>query len=298
MAEPQTTPGIDTSVPERWYPAILAPFESQTVFNHDGIVNRNYEGEIKQSGDTVHVTRLNDITVKSYNASQPMDAAEDVSTIDDTLHTDQGDYFNFKVNSVDQFQSAVNLKDPSISRASKKLVSAADTFMGNTMAAGVKSGNKLGAVEIAKRGDDAYDLVVELRKKLSANDAPDNRFLIVGPELESALLRDDRLVKANEAGTDTGLRNGYIGRLLGFNIYVSNHVKVVAGRETALAGVPEATTFASQLTEMRQMPMEDYFATKIDGLHVYGGKVFLPEGLASAEVTLTDGASAPVGGGE
>lgn len=287
MAEPQTTAGIATAVPESWYPAILAPFESQTVFTHAGIVNRNYEGEIRQKGDTVHVTKLTDITVKPYDASQPMDAAEDVSTIDDTLLIDQGDYFNFKVNDVDQFQSAVNLKDPSISRASKKLVSAADAHMGNVMAAGVKSGSKLGAVEVAKRGDDAYDLVVELRKKLSANDAPDNRFLIVGPEFESALLRDDRLVKANEAGTDAGLRNGYIGRMLGFNIYVSNHVKVVAGRETVIAGVPEAATFASQLTEMRQMPMEDFFATKIDGLHIYGAKVFLPEGLASAEITLT-----------
>ena len=288
MGAPQTTAGISTSVPESWFPAILAPFESQTVFNHAGIVNRDYEGQIKQMGDTVHVTSLSDITVKPYNASTAMDAAEDVTTTGTSLVIDQGDYFNFKVNSVDQFQSAVNLKDPSIARASAKLVKAADVHTGTTMAAGVQSSSKLGAVEILKRGDDAYDLIVELRKKLAANDAPDNRFLIVGPEFESALLRDDRLIKANEAGTDTGLRNGFIGRMLGFSIYVTNNVKVVAGRETVLAGLPEATTYASQLTEMRQMPMEDYFATKIDGLHIYGTKVFRPEGLASAEITLAD----------
>lgn len=287
MATPQTSAGIDTSVPEHWYPAILAPFDSQSSFTHPGIVNRNYEGVIRQSGDTVHVSRLSEITVKPYDVSTPMET-EGVSIVDTALLIDQGDYLSFKVNDTDEFQSAVAIKDPSIQRASQKLVKSADTYVGDVMAAGVKASNKIGAVEVAKRGDDAYDLVVELRKKLAANDAPDNRFLIVGPELESALLRDDRLVKANQAGTDTGLRNGYIGRLLGFNIYVSNNVKVTAGRETVIAGVPEATTFASQLTKMRQQPMEDYFATKIDGLHIYGAKVFLPEGLASAEVTLKD----------
>lgn len=290
MAVPQTTPGIDTSVPESWYPAILAPFEAQTVFANTGIVNRNYEGIIKQQGDTVHVARLNDIAVKKYDASEPL-VVDDLETTDTALAIDQGDYFAFKVNDVDEFQSAVTLKDPALMRAGKKLAAGVDKFLAETMSTGVLSGNKLGSVEVAKRGDAAYDLIVELRKKLAANDAPDNRFLIVGPEMESALLRDDRLVKVDASGTDTALRNGLIGRILGFNVYVSNNVKVVAGRETVLAGVPEATTFADQLSKMRQLPMQNFIATQVDGVHIYGGKVFQPEGLASAEITLTDGAT-------
>lgn len=290
MAVPQTQPGVATFIPEQWVAALMAPYAKSLVFAQPGIINRDYEGIINQKGDTLHVGSIGSPSVKKYDATADM-VTEDLTLTDTEFKIDQGDYFNFRVEDVSALQAAGAIKDPAIQKAAEAMAESTDTYVSKLMTAGAK--HKLGSSEVAKRGDDAYDLIVELRKKLNSDHTPkDGRFLIVGPELESAILRDERFTRVDAAGTEQTLRNGIIGRILGFDVLQSENAPTVASREYVIAGHSSATTFAQQINKIETAREEKRFADLVKGLNIYGGKVFRPEGLATAEVTLKDPAPA------
>ena len=51
-------------IPQLWSGALLAHLDKAHVVAN--LVNRNYEGMIRQAGDTVIINQLGDITVKDY----------------------------------------------------------------------------------------------------------------------------------------------------------------------------------------------------------------------------------------
>jgi hypothetical protein len=78
------------------------------------------------------------------------------------------------------------------------------------------------------------------------------RILVVSPDVLSILLEDDKLIKFDAANTDGALRDAQVGRLSGFNIFVSNNVNGAVGfvRETFALVVraprkPEGAPFAA-----------------------------------------------------
>lgn len=68
-----------------------------------------------------------------------------------------------------------------------------------------------------------FDVLIAAGKELNKLNAPrSGRFFVCGADVEAALFGDDRIVKANEAGTDTALREALIARLAGFTVVGSN----------------------------------------------------------------------------
>src|SRR5215211_6818497 len=53
-------------LPSIWSARILAKLEKNLVFAQPGVVNRDYEGDIRADGDRVHIHSFNDLTVSSY----------------------------------------------------------------------------------------------------------------------------------------------------------------------------------------------------------------------------------------
>ena len=285
MAEPQSQPGVAGFIPAIWAAAIQEPFEKALVYAQAGITNRQFEGEISQQGDTVHVSSIGAPTIRKYNATEDL-IVEDLSTTDNALKIDQGEYFAFRVEDVSAVQAAGPLRDPATRQAATGLRDAADQHVAKVMADG--AGAKLGNVDLVTGTDDAWGLVLELRKKLNAESVPsEGRFLVVGPELESAILRTAEFRRVDTSGSDQTLRNGVIGRLAGFDVLVSGNAPVKSGRETAIAGIADATAFAQQVTKVEAMREPYRFADLVKGLSVYGARVFRPEGIATADVTIT-----------
>ena len=68
----------------------------------------------------------------------------------------------------------------------------------------------------------AKDYVLEARERLNVNLAPmDGRNLVLAPASETAMLKTDLFLKANERGDGgTALENANLGRILGFNTYM------------------------------------------------------------------------------
>ena len=54
---------IDNFIPEIWANELQMALEKALVFAQPGIINRDYEGQITQAGDTVRINQIGDITV-------------------------------------------------------------------------------------------------------------------------------------------------------------------------------------------------------------------------------------------
>ena len=215
MATPQSHPNYDPIIFPVYKAALMEPLQKTWAFAQEGVTNRDFQGEISGRGDTVYLSTIGDPTIKKYDESQDMEI-EDLTFGQNSFKIDQGDYFNFRVPFVSETQAGLPVKDPAVSRATEKMTEQVDTYVGNLMKNGVASSNKLGTVTIDPEKKDAYRLLVALRAKLNASSIPKtDRFVMVGPELESALLFDDRLDKIDNG---QNMLNGEIGRLLGFRL--------------------------------------------------------------------------------
>lgn len=74
-------------------------------------------------------------------------------------------------------------------------------------------------------GKDVYDTLIDARKALNnANVPQEGRSLVVGSNIEARLLKSPSLVKVNESGSDSTLRDALIGRIAGFNAIISNSI--------------------------------------------------------------------------
>ncbi|WP_416565058.1 phage capsid protein [Nocardia testacea] len=266
------------------------------------MANRKYEGTIRQKGDTVHVSTIGDPTVNPYDKTTDL-VVEDLSDDETAMTIDQGDYFAFRVNDVDELQSAVNFEDPATARAGYKLQNQVDLFLYGLLRAGVLAGNQMGRITVtdgepekATAGQlSMYRVAVALREKLDRKAVTKNgRYLAIPPELLSPLLLDERFVHADKLGGNGNapLLNGTVGRMAGFDILESNNINKVGGSGAnkddyvIVAGVSEALSFANQLSNVETIRDQKRFADIIRGVNIYGGKVFRPEGLASASVLL------------
>lgn len=274
--------------PEIWSAALLVNLRDELVYGQAGVINRNYEGEIAQAGDTVHITSFSDPAVRAYvpNNNITWDLLTDATR---ALVVDQFDYFAFSVDDVDRRQALGGFVDETTRGASYNLASDADTYLSGLMYTEVNGDpNDIGAVTITTPAD-AYETLVELRTRLTRSKVPRvGRWVAVPPEFYAALLLDPRFVDASQSGSPDALRNGQVGRAAGFDVLESNTVpEETAGVYSVLAGHPMATTFAEQIISTEAIRRENQFGDGIRGLHVYGAKVTRPTCLALASVTVS-----------
>ena len=274
--------------PEIWSANLLVAARKALVYG--SCVNRDYEGEIAESGDTVRITSIGRPTIKTYVPNNTSITPDEVNDSQRTLVVDQSKYFAFAVDDIDARQAKANVIPQSMNEAGYGLADVMDQFIAQNMYLGVQSANQLGAITIASgTPTDFYDKVlVPLKVKLDLANVPtEGRWITVRPEAHGALLRDARFIRANEAGTTEGLRNGLVGRAAGFDIKVSNNAPNTTGSEyVTIAGTNAAYTFAEQLNKVEAYRPQSSFSDAVKGLALYGGKLTRPDFVASALVTV------------
>lgn len=272
---------VTTFIPELWSARLLYALEKSHIAA--GLVNRDYEGIIRQQGDTVHINSIGAVTVDDYTRNTDIDDPEVLSTTDQTLAIDQAKYFNFQVDDVDAAQAAGDLMDTAMQRAAYALSDVSDAYLLSTIASGADSGNIIGSsTAVTLTASNVYENIVALRTKLDKANVPaSGRFLVVPPEVYALLLMDDRFVKAADGGTaNSTLLNGEVGRVAGFTVYMSNNVPFATDTWSVVAGTSYATTYAEQIVSTEAYRMEKRFADAVKGLHVYGAKVTDGKALA------------------
>ena len=204
---------ITNFIPEVWSAAILEALRAKLVF--PSLCNRDYEGDIREAGDTVHITGYNDVTVHEYVRGQAITVDDVTDKEAAVLKIDQSDYFAFKVNDLDKTQAKADLTGKFTNSAAYNMMKNVETYISNLMDAAVSTPAKTVAVGTPA---DAYLAVVEAGRKLDVQNVPDEgRWLVVSPDFYALLLQDSRFIEGTEAGHNT-LLNGVVGQVRGFTV--------------------------------------------------------------------------------
>jgi len=283
--------------PEIWSAALLVALQKKLVYAQPGVVNRDYEGEIAQAGDTVRITSVSDPTIGTYVPNVTSIAPEELTDAQRTLVVDQAKYFAFFVDDVDKRQAKGDVMPTAMSRAAYKLADQADQFVAG-LYTGIQSANAVNsgsAITFTAVGtgttEEFYNKVlVPLKVKLDeANVATEGRWCVVPPWGHAMLLLSSLFSRWDGQGTNEVSRNGMVGRAAGFDILVSNNVPLISSDFAVIAGVDSAMSFAEQINQTEAYRPEAKFADAVKGLYLYGGKLVRPDSLAYARVTRVSG---------
>lgn len=273
--------------PEVWSADLLVGLEKALVYGAAPCVNRNYEGDISQFGDTVHITNLADPTIGTYTAHTDI-TIEDVDDADTVLTITQSPYFAFEVDDIEKRQARGDVMTEQARKAAYLLRDKADTYVAGIMAAGVDAGNLV--AESTATAANAYDKLVDLAVLLDEDNVPtEDRWVVVTPKFHGLLLKDSRFVAAGDNSGASVRANGFVGSAAGFTVRKSNNAPDGPGAgagKLIIAGYSGAVTFAEQIASVEAFRMEKRFADGVKGLHLYGGKVVRPTALAAADIIV------------
>lgn len=270
---------ITNFIPELWAASMLEQWNATNVWA--GLTNREYEG-ILGRGNTVHITGVVPPTVKDYKTGHDgVPRTTEAEAISDTtidLVVDQEKSTDFYVDDIDRAQAAGSLESYTVA-AGYAMAEDTDSFLANLA---VTQGTPMDG-STPTTGDDAFDLVRDARKQLNKANVPsDGRILVCNAEFEGLLLgADSKLTQAQAVGDSpsAGLRNATIGNLLGCSVITSNHLPAVDSPQFVMFSI-RALAFVSQIDQVEAMRAQNKFADRLRALHVYGGKVIRPEGVA------------------
>lgn len=281
---PLTTGGISSFIPEIWAAELLHALKMNLVFAQPTVVNRDYEGEIANQGDTVHIGSLTDPTIGTYSTHTDI-TLQALTTSDQTLTIDQAKYFAFEVDDIEYRQSRNGgaLMSEAADRSAYGLAVVADQFVAGLIKAG--AGNTGTAITTVDTTGAAYELMFRnAMKVLDQNNVPRaGRYAVVSPAVNAQLLGSSHFVTVNESGTETGLRNGMVQRGYGFDILMSNDVPTGTTYPLAIFGHPMAVAYAEQISKVEAYRPQARFSDALKGLHLYGAKVVRPTALYTVE---------------
>lgn len=281
---------VQSAIPQLWAKRLQVALRKILVYAD--CANTQYEGEIKEMGDSVRTQTVADIAIGDYARNTPI-SAQTLTTTDLVFVVDQGKSFNFKWDDVDDAQSIKGIMAEAMSRAAYLLRNEVDTYIAATMAAGVSTASPDNTLAAATVGtgpsdDDAFELLVNLAVKLTESNIPEEgRFAVVPPWYAGTLLKDPRRSSFGTSQNLAKYADGFMGvdQVSGLRVYRSNNVPENGGAYTIIAGYNDATTVATQITKFDTRPAPDGFFNYNMGLMVYGAKVLRPYGLASVAAT-------------
>ncbi|HEY9685479.1 MAG TPA: hypothetical protein V6C52_00740 [Coleofasciculaceae cyanobacterium] len=262
-------------LPEIWSKKLLKIFDKTVVMAN--LANRDFEGEITNAGDVVHVRTFGDVTVNSYTRDMTISFQALTDPMVDLL-IDQQKYFAFKVDDLDKAQSNIDILEGYAGRAAIAIRDVVDTrLIGHY--ADVDSGNVIGTdvAPITLTKDNIYSYITQLGEKLDTCNIPqEGRNLVITPKFKTMLLQSVEFTRATSLG-DNVIQNGYIGNVAGFAVHVTTNNPAVSGVVNLLAFTRDYVSFASQVSKIETVRPYNMFADAVKGLYLYGSKVMLPK---------------------
>ena len=277
-------------IPKLGSARLLNALDKSHVFAN--VVNRDYEGEIKKMGDTVHINTIGAVTIGTYTQNTDFSSGpETLATTDQTLTIDQAKYFNFQVDDIDAAQAAGDIMDKAMTRAAYGLADASDKYIAGILAGAADASNLVSSSAVALTSSNVYENVVKMRTILDKANVPTaGRWLVIPPEMYALILLDDRFVKTGGEMAEGILRTGLVAQAAGFDIYLSNNCVSVNSNSTdtytIVGGVDSAATYAEQIVSTEAYRPEKRFADAVKGLHVYGAKVVDKAQIACLKATF------------
>ncbi len=351
-------------IPAIWSGKFVEKFYDATVLG--AISSTDYEGEIRNFGDTINIRTHPAITISAYQVDQALTVQRPSSSLV-TLQINQGAYFNTVLDDVMEIQADVDLLSNWADNASEQMkvyvdsailavgsignnVAGASTIVtanGAALNMGYGAGRLSAALNLGAStnstvyyGANKYygaplyvaraaqstdvstvcygvtatsgcgfskgsaravlDFIIDCGLTLDEQRTPETGRWIVLPAWAAAMIKRSALQQAYLTGDAVSIaRNGRIGMIDRFTVYVSNLVPIGTGAgagtgvavSAAAAGLGASLaageygvyfghslglTFASQMTKVETLRSESTFGTLMRGLQVWGFQVINP----------------------
>ena len=276
---------IDNFIPTVWAAQVLLNLNDDHVYAN--AVNRDYEGVIKNFGDTVKINSIGRVTIKDYSKGATLDSPETLDDSQQQLVINQAKYFNFEIDDIDNRQQNPKLMGEATQEAAWGLADVTDVHLATVIAASVDSGNTLAnkTIGFGAGDDNPYETLVDIDVKLTENNVPrGNRWCVVPPWFEGELRKDERFVSFGTDKNRANLRGTPVGEASGLMIWISNNVPTNGSNDILLSGYKGAVTFAEQIDKVEAFRPQKRFSDALKGLHLYGSKVTRSSALARVEV--------------
>lgn len=282
-------------IPAIWSGKLQTKFYKSTVLGE--ITNNDWEGEIKSQGDIVFIRTIPTITVRDYQKGQTL-VHERPSSDPISLNIDKGKYFDFVIDDVDKAQADVNMINMFSDDASQQMKIVIDgqvltTVVGDPDAAnkGNSAGVISGGIALGVTGTpvdvtkvNVLDRIVDCGQVLDEQNVPEaGRWMVIPPWMAAQIKKSDLKDAALTGDSQSVLRNGRLGMIDRFTLYVSNNLlSATDGSVKAfsmLFGTRDAVAFASQMTKVETVRAESTFGDIVRGLNVFGFKTTNPKAL-------------------
>lgn len=254
---------IDAFIPELWAQESLAILEENMVVAN--LIHRDYQNQIASFGDTVNTRKPAEFEAKrKTNADDVTD--QDATATNVPVKLDQHVHVSFLIRDGEESKSMTDLVETYVQPAMLAHARFIDQIvLGQYPKFMHNRGGKLGTAATVAN-------MLDMRQTMNENKAyMDGRNLILTPSTETDLLKLDIFTQAQQVGDQgTALREAFLGRKYGYNIYTCQNMSTVAGGNSTVTGaVNNAGGYAAGTTTMTvdglsaALPVNSWFT--VDG---------------------------------
>ena len=258
-----TNPSYSGSfIPQLWSNKLNAKFYLNTMMTE--IANTDWEGEIKNQGDSIRIRTAPSIVIDDYaGAGATLTTRVPVPIFQD-MQINKGKYFSVQINDVLAHQADMDLMNMFTDDAAKQLKIAIENeaFFNWFVTEGAKAVTNRGAVagaisgsyalgtDVAPLNDATAGMVLKTILNMSAtldeqNVPEEGRWLIISP-VERQALMESSMAQAYFTGDASSIvRTGKIGMIDRFTVYVSNLLPKGTTSKATVAGLTAASAGAT-----------------------------------------------------
>lgn len=277
-------------IPTVWAATIQRELERLCVMAED--CNREYEGLVKEKGDSVKILGVGKPTIRSLeraSASNDINGPEELEDQSVHLQINQIRYFNYMIGDIDKAQAENGLMEAYSKETSEGLANEVDKYI----AAFALDGNikKLNnsPVNAAGASTNVLYIIDDAIQKLRENDVGANTKIVL-----TAPPRFTKLIKQKLIGTSTNnpalLEHGTLTTYGNVIIKESNNVATSnsGAVDNIMIRTQRAIAFVQPMTHTEAYRPEKKFADAVKGFILFDGKVIRPKEIININVKYTD----------
>ncbi len=262
-------------IPEVWSMKMQAKFYAKSVV--PAIANTDWEGEIQGKGSKVIIRVIPTITIGDYGIGGTINY-QDLTDEKIELLIDKAKYWAFKVDDVDKAQADIQVVNKSTQDAAEQMRIKVD----QDVLGGVYSDASTALATTIVTASNVIGWIINAGTTLDEANVPETgRWLVIPPWI-AAFIKQSDLKQVMITGDSTSpLRNGLMGEIDRFKVYISNNLTLTGvaatGTYQCMAGTSHFISFASQFVRTDTLRLQNSFGDAIRGLKVYGYKATKPQ---------------------
>lgn len=294
-------------IPEVWSQKLLRESKELTDFKNN-MTNNDWEGEIKNYGDTVRITTPNAEAVAIGEGVVPDTSSVYPKQL--VMSIDKSKNFQFKFNDVEQAQSQFNMMEGYMSIGNQKMLDEVNLELEQHVVDEAVAGNislvGTAAAPVTTTFDNVNNVFNKIKRILTQNKALSASgyytfkgskeqalqlapVVTMGPTMYEGLMNSNKLTHPTVAG-DEIIYKGIAGQIAGMKIFQDTNIEKVkvanlaAGTDIIIAGTKMGLTFAEQFSKVEKLRDPQTFSDIGRALYLYGYKLVNPKSLVVAFV--------------